>query len=103
PNPPGYGNPGEEGAGSGISVTIDTFDNGTGLDVGVDLKLNGARLAYAPIPKDNDGTGNYLRKNAFVNASLTVDNNSCTATVTYDGNTISAPLPGWQGIVGGGF
>ena len=95
PVDPGYG--GEEGIGTGIIVTVDTFDNGTGTDVGVDIKWGGARVAYASIPKDDDGSGNYLRKNTFVDAHLTLSG-AGVATMTYDGNTISATIPGYAGI-----
>jgi hypothetical protein len=55
----------EEGTGTGLSVTVDTFDNGTGQDVGIDIKWQGARVGYIPLPKDDDGSGNYLRKDTF--------------------------------------
>ncbi len=95
PADPGYG--GEEGIGNGLIVTVDTFDNGTGEDVGVDIKWAGARVAYVNFPKDDDGTGRFIRKSAFVNAHLTVDA-AGLATMTYDGDTISGTIPGYAGI-----
>ena len=97
PADPGYG--GEEGIGTGLSVTVDTFDNGTGADVGVDIKWNGARVAYVNIPKDNDGVSpTYIRKSAFVDAHLTLDA-SGLATMTYDGQTISATVAPYSGLL----
>jgi hypothetical protein len=95
PADPGYG--GEEGIGSGLTVTVDTFDNGTGMDVGVDIKWRGARVAYAAIPKDDDGSGNFIRKSAFVQAALDVTS-AGVATLTYDGNTISANIADYAGV-----
>jgi hypothetical protein len=88
---------GEEGTGAGLSVTVDTFDNGSSTDVGVEIKWRGTRAAYIPLPKDNDGSGNYIRKNAFVDASLTVTT-AGVATVVYDGNTVTEALPAYNGI-----
>jgi len=87
----------EEGTGTGISVTVDTFDNGTGLDVGVDFKWKGNRVAYIPIPKDDDGSGRFLRKDTFVDASLSVAP-SGSVVLTYDGNTTTVNLPGFTGV-----
>ncbi len=47
----------EEGAGSGISVCIDTWDNGGGEAPAVDLKFGGATVASAKIPKADLLTG----------------------------------------------
>jgi hypothetical protein len=95
PADPGYG--GEEGIGTGLTVTVDTFDNGTGLDVGVDIKWAGSRVAYVGIPKDDDGSGNFLRKDTFVDAKLSLSPGG-VASVTYDGNTISATIPNYAGL-----
>lgn len=96
PVDPGYG--GEEGAGTGLTVTVDTWDNRTGADIGVEIKWRGTRIAYAPIPKDNDGVSpTYLRKSAFVDAHLTLDA-AGVATMTYDGQTISATIANYSGL-----
>jgi hypothetical protein len=87
---------GEEGTGTGLSVTVDTFDNGGG-EVGIEIKWKGERVAFQAIPKDDDGSGNYLRKDTFVNANVNVDP-SGLATFVYDGNTITAQLSGYTGI-----
>src|SRR4051812_37084536 len=64
------GGVGEEGTGTGLSVTIDTFDNGGG-ETGIEIKWGGpdhnsaigaARIAFTPIAKDDPGTGVFLRK-----------------------------------------
>src|SRR5262245_40114546 len=59
---------GEEGTGTGLSVTVDTFDNGGG-ETGIEIKWGapehgsgGARTAFLFMPKDDPGNGIYLRK-----------------------------------------
>ena len=47
----------EEGVGSGISVCIDTWDNGGGEAPAVDLKFGGATVATAKMPKADLLTG----------------------------------------------
>jgi hypothetical protein len=101
PNPPSYGNPGEEGAGTGLSVTVDTFDNGGG-EVGLEIKWKGTRVAFTSVSKDDDGSGNFLRKDAFVDASVDVSANG-VATFNYDGNILAASLPGFSGLEASGF
>ena len=91
---------GEEGGGTGLSVTVDTFDNGAPLDpdgTGIQIKWGGAIVASKPIPKDDDGTGNFLRKDTFVNAAIDVDATGL-ATYSYDGNVITAQLAGYAGL-----
>src|SRR6266542_748552 len=106
------GSAGEEGVGTGLSVTIDTFDNGGGEAPGIEIKWGGpdhgsavgaARIAFDGIDPDQGLAKDFLRKNQFVDADLTVDNNTAIATFTYDGRTISAPLNGYAGIAGGNF
>lgn len=93
PGTPSYGDPGEEGSGSGLIVSIDTFDNDFGDILGIELKWMGASVASGFVP--------VLRKNQFVDARLTVSDG--VATFTYDGVSISANLPGFTGIAGGSF
>lgn len=88
----------EEGEGNGVSFTIDSWDNGAGPDTGIEIKWQGARIAFQHIPRE--GAGNILTKDVFVNAEASVDANG-RATFTYDGNTISAVIPSWNGIVNG--
>jgi hypothetical protein len=96
PTPPAYGNPGEEGAGSGLSVTVDTFDNGGG-EVGLEIKWKGAQVAFQAVPKDDDGSGNFLRKDQFVDASVDVSPNG-VVIFSYDGNVLSAALPSFIAV-----
>ena len=100
PGDPGYG--GEEGLGSGLTVTVDTWDNGGGEAPGIEIKWQGGRVAFVSVPKDDDGSGNYLRKSQWVDAELSLTPDG-VATFTYDGNTVSAQLPLWGGIAGGSF
>jgi hypothetical protein len=98
PADPGYG--GEEGIGTGLIVAVDTFDNGAALDpctTGIEIKWRGNILNCVNIPKDNTGDGRYLRKSSFVDASVSVDATGL-ATLTYDGNVITAQLPAYAGI-----
>jgi hypothetical protein len=90
------GGVGEEGVGSGLRLTVDTFDNGGGED-GIDIKWQATQVAFQHIPKNDDGSGVYLRKNAFVDASFSVTPLG-VATFTYDGQTITATLPNYNGI-----
>jgi len=94
PADPGYG--GEDGIGNGLRLTVDTFDNG-GPEDGISIVWRGNVVAYQQITKNDPGTGVYLRKNTFVDASASVDA-SGQATFTYDGQTISAALPGYTGV-----
>jgi hypothetical protein len=101
PNPPSYGNPGEEGAGSGLIVTVDTFDNGGGEAPGLEIKWQGALVAFDNINPDPGLAKDFLRKGVFVEADLTVDT-AGQATFTYDGHVLTATLLDWSGIPGGG-
>jgi len=102
PNPPSYGNPGEEGAGSGLIVTVDTFDNSGGEAPGLEIKWRGTRVAFDNINADPGLAKDFLRKGAFVEADLSVDT-AGQATFIYDGRVLTATLAGWTGIAGGNF
>src|SRR5439155_6312580 len=93
---------GEEGTGSGLSVTVDTFDNGGGEAPGLEIKYKGNRVAFDNINADQGIAKDFLRKNVFVEADLTVDVDG-NATFNYDGRVLTALLPGWTGIAGGNF
>jgi hypothetical protein len=86
PNPPSYGNPGEEGAGSGLTVTVDTWENGNGDAPGLEIKWRGQRVGFTAVNKE------FLRQDRFVDAELRVSP-SGLATFTYDGVAVSAQLP----------
>jgi hypothetical protein len=59
----------EEGAGSGLSVCFDTYDNGGGEAPAIDLKKGGAIIASF-----KQGAIGLMRKNAFVDVHLEVKN-----------------------------
>ena len=101
PNAPGYGNPAEEGAGGGLIVTVDTFDNGGGEAPGLEIKWRGARVAFDSINADPGVAKDFLRKGVFVEADLNVDT-AGRANFTYDGRLLTATLGDWSGIPGGG-
>jgi hypothetical protein len=87
----------EEGTGDDLTVTVDTFDNGTGADVGVDIKWRNARIAYGNMAKDDDGSGVFVRKNTFVDVSFSVSPTG-VATLNYDGVVISGQIPDYAGV-----
>jgi hypothetical protein len=98
PETPEYAFPGEDGVGSGLTVTVDTWDNGFEEAPGIELRWKSNLVAFAPIPKDDPGGGlPYLRRNQFVDAQLTVDAKGL-ATFTYDGIEITAVLEWLEGI-----
>lgn len=92
----------EEGEGTGVSFTIDTWDGGSGPDTGIEIKWQGTRIAFQHIPRTDEGDGNFLCKDVFVDTSASV-NSAGLATFSYNGNMISATIPGWAGIVNGAF
>jgi len=92
---------GEEGAGTGLSVTVDTFDNGGG-ETGLEIRWKGQRVVFQHIDKDNGGSGVYLRKSQFVDASFEVlPNGLCT--FNYDGTIISTTIPDAVPVSGANF
>lgn len=93
PKTPGYANPGEEGAGSGLSVTVDTFDNGDDL-VGLDIRWQSNVVASVAVPPSA------LRKDDFVEATLTVSETGLV-TLNYDSRTLTVQLTNWLGITRG--
>jgi hypothetical protein len=93
---------GEEGTGTGLSVTVDTFDNGGGEAPGLEIKWRGARVAFDNIDPDPGLAKDFLRKNQFVEADVKVDT-AGNATFTYDGRVLTATFAGWTGIAGGNF
>ena len=98
---------GEEGTGSGLTVTVDTWDNQLGggpFDAapGIEIKWRGGRVAFDTIDADQGLAKDFLRKDQFVDADVTVTPGG-VATFTYDGRSISAHLDGWTYIAGGSF
>ncbi len=94
----------EEGEGNGVSFVIDTWDGGSGPDTGIDIKWLGAQLpgSFLHIPRSFEGNDNFICKDVFVDASASV-NSAGVAKFTYNGNTVSAVIPGWTGIANGAF
>jgi hypothetical protein len=90
----------EEGSGAGLSVTVDTFDNGcncdTGTDLGLEIKWKGNRVAYAHTTKS------FLAKGSFVDAEVVVTPDG-KATFTYDGIELNATLKDFSGIRKGNY
>jgi hypothetical protein len=99
PNPPSYGNPGEEGAGNGLVVNLDTYDNGNREAPGIEIKWRGTRVAFDPISPDPTTAKDFLRKGIFVKADLTVDE-SGHVSFNYDGRLMTTQLAGWTGLPG---
>jgi hypothetical protein len=84
----------EEGGNNGLSVTVDTFDNG-GSETGIEVRWNGNRLAFTPTGAGNGPAA--LMRNVFVPANLTVTP-SGFVTFNYDTFTVSAQIPSFTGI-----
>ena len=91
----------EEGTGNGLSVTVDTFDNGGG-ETGIEIRWQSQLLAFQHIEKDNPGSGIYLRKSQFVDAQVEVLPDG-QVTFNYDGTIITATIPNWVPVSGWNF
>ena len=89
----------DEGEGTGLSFTIDTWDGGSGPDTGIEIKWQANRIAFLHIPRTAEGNDNFICKDVFVDTAASVTP-AGLATFTYNGNTISATIPGWAGING---
>lgn len=98
PRTPVAGNPaGEEGGGSGLTVTVDTFDNSSQSAtevVGLEIRWKTNIVAELAVPLDE------LRGDGFVDASLTVTADGLV-TYEYGEHTLTAQLEDWQGIARG--
>jgi hypothetical protein len=88
----------EEGGGSGLSVTVDTFNNGAN-DAGVEIKWNGSRIAFQQVGSGADGSGApaQLALGQFVDTSVTVTP-SGSVTFRYANFTVTGQIPGYTGI-----
>ncbi|HXJ76244.1 MAG TPA: hypothetical protein VNM37_25525, partial [Candidatus Dormibacteraeota bacterium] len=51
------GTVGEEGTATGLSVNFDTWDNGAGESIAMDIKLNGTMFAHKRFSGTRDGDG----------------------------------------------
>ncbi len=92
----------EEGEGSGVSFVIDTWDGGSGPDTGLEIQWQNSRIAFLHIPRTSEGNDNFICKDVFVDTSASI-NEAGLATFTYNGNTISATIPGWAGLANAPF
>ena len=92
----------DEGEGSGVSFTIDTWDGGSGPDTGIEIKWQQNRIAFLHIPRSFEGNANFICKDVFVDTSASVSAEGL-AVFTYNGNTVSATIPGWTGIANGAY
>jgi hypothetical protein len=88
----------EDGGSSGLSVCIDTYNNGAG-DAGLDIKWNGVTLKHLPVGPGTDTVGSppELAIGSFVDTSVEVDTTG-HVSFTYDGFTITAQIPSFSGI-----
>src|SRR5207245_488761 len=96
----------EEGATSGLSVTVDTFDNGalpsnnnTPAEVGIEAKWNGVRLSFTPVDGGTINGPPDLERNVFVDATVDVTPGGLM-TFTYDTFVTQAQIPGYSGLIG---
>jgi hypothetical protein len=90
----------EEGSAQGLSVTVDTYNNGAN-ETGLEIRWNGARLAFTPVgggatPGSVNGPAE-LERNIFVPANLSV---TAAGHVVFDYDTyeVVADIPGYVGI-----
>ncbi len=86
----------EEGAGTGLTVSFDTYDNGFGEAPAIDVKWNGTVLT---------STKNVLslfRADRFVPVRINVDSDG-TLDLSVDGTSVQANLPGAFSPIAGRF
>jgi hypothetical protein len=86
----------EEGATNGLSVTIDTYNNGGG-EVGIEIRWNGARMSFTPIGGGTVNGPPVLETGTFVNDSVDVTATGFV-TFTHGAFTTAAFIPGFTGI-----
>lgn len=90
----------EEGAGTGLTVCVDTYDNGTGdFAPGVDVKFRGAFVAHYPLPYEYLLTGSefaevviQLRANGLLDVVI-------NGLVLYH----NLQIPDWSALTGAQF
>ena len=90
---------GEDGAGSGLVVSFDTYDNGGGEAPAIDVRFNSTEVISRKVPAallDTEG--------GFVPVIIRVEPDG-TVDVVYDNQVViyNAKLPGFQGLAGGRF
>jgi hypothetical protein len=90
---------GEDGAGSGLVVSFDTYDNGAAEAPAVDVRFNSTLVASRQVPASLlDTAGEYVSVVIRVEPDGSVD-------VVYDGQVViyNATIPGFQGLTGGRY
>lgn len=90
---------GEEGAGSGLVVTFDTYDNGGGEAPSVRVRFDGTLIANQKVPASLlDTEGGYAQVAIRVEPDGTID-------VVYDNQVViyNAMIPGFHGLTGGRY
>lgn len=92
----GTGFIGEEGGVHGLSVSVDTWDNGI-QDVGLEIKWNGQRVGFTRVGDGTTAAQGPLRANQFMDAVAEVSA-AGAVTFSYAGFTASAQLPNYRGI-----
>jgi hypothetical protein len=97
PNPPTYGNPGEEGLPIGLSVNFDTWDNGIGdYAPGIDVKYNSILLAASVLTNPYTGP-------RFADVVILLEPDG-TLDVDFDGLPVFRNVPtGHVATMGGQF
>jgi hypothetical protein len=88
----------EEGGDNGLSVSVDTFNNGAG-DAGLEVKYNGTRIGFLPVGAGADGSGAppELARGQFVDTSVDVTA-SGLVTFRYHTYVVNAQIPNYRGI-----
>ncbi|MBL9169439.1 MAG: hypothetical protein JNN07_16990 [Verrucomicrobiales bacterium] len=90
---------GEDGAGSGLVVSFDTYDNGAGEAPAVDVRFNSTLVESRKVPASLlDTAGEYVSVLIRVEPDGSVD-------VVYDGQVViyNVTIPGFQGLTGGRY
>jgi hypothetical protein len=90
---------GEDGLGSGLTVTFDIYDNGGGEAPAIDVTYRGVVIASTKVPIALLDTGD-----AYVPTIIRVEEDG-TLDVVYDNQVIyhNLALPGFTNVVGGRF
>ncbi len=88
----------EDGAGTGLTVSFDDYDNGGGEAPAVDVRWGGQVLAIKKVPVTQLATGAFVEVIVRLKADGTVD-------VIHDGQVLLAnvQIPGFPGLSGGRF
>ncbi|PYI86455.1 MAG: hypothetical protein DME26_09010 [Verrucomicrobia bacterium] len=90
---------GEDGAGGGLTVSFDIYDNGGGEAPAIDVRFAGSDVASKKFPISFLETGD-----AFVDVIVRL-NVGGTVDVVYNGNVVyyNLPIPGFAAIAGGRY